>query len=110
MMFQPVDAQKARSSLRDCHKALVAGGFEAADATWMTGMRIKLAIHERYRLEHRREQEAARLRYLEKNPDGAMGSRRNADAEVQMLRARRDQDNERYSKLVSELEEMLSGM
>ena len=52
----------------DCHKALVAAGFTPADATWMTGMRIKNAVHARYRIEHGREQNTARLRYLEQNP------------------------------------------
>jgi hypothetical protein len=76
----------------------------------MSGVRIKRAIHERYWLEQQHEQETARLRYLEQNPDGATGGRRNAEAELQMLRARRDHADERYSKLLPELEEMLSGM
>jgi hypothetical protein len=98
------------SSFRDCHRALVAAGFKAADATWMTGMRIKNAIHARYWIEHGREQDAARLRYVEQNPDKAMGGLRNAEAEIKMLRARLDRSEEAYSKLLPELEAMLGDM
>lgn len=106
----PVNVQPLLLSFHECHAALVAGGFEAADATWMTGIRIKHAIHERYGLEHQREQETARLRYLEQSPDGATGGRRNAEAELQMLRTRLSHREERYSKLLPELEEMLNSM
>ena len=97
-------------SFRDCHRALVAAGFAPADATWMTGMRIKNAIHARYRIEHGREQNTARLRYLEQNPDKATGGIRNADAEMKMLRMQLDRGADAYAKLLPELEEMLSDM
>jgi hypothetical protein len=97
-------------SLRDCHKALVAAGFAAADATWMTGTRIKNAVHARYRIEHGREQDSARLRYVEQNPEKAMGGLRNAEAEIKMLRDRLDRAKDADSKLLPELEAMLSDM
>jgi hypothetical protein len=98
------------SSFRDCHRALVAAGFTAANATWMTGMRTKNAVHARYRIENGREQDAARLRYVEQNPDKAMGGLRNAEAEIEMLRGRLDRADEAYSELLPELEAMLSDM
>jgi hypothetical protein len=97
-------------SYRDCHKALVAAGFGAADATWMTGIRIKNTIHQRYWLEYQREQNSARLRYVEQNPDKATGGVRNAEAETRMLRDRLQHEEESYSKLLPELEAMLSDM
>ena len=97
-------------NFRDCHTGLVAAGFAAADATWMTGMRIKNAVHSRYWIEHGREQDSARLSYVEQNPDKAIGGRRNADAEIIMLRDRLDRANETYSKLLPELEAMLEDM
>jgi hypothetical protein len=97
-------------SFRDCHKALIAAGFGAADATWMTGIRIKNTIHQRYWLEYQREQNSARLQYLEQNPDKAVGGIRNAEAETRMLRDRLQRDAETYTKLLPELETMLSEM
>lgn len=95
---------------RDCHKALIAGGFTPADATWMTGMRIKNAVHARYKIEHGCEQNTARLRYLEQSPDKAIGGIRNAEAEMKMLRAQLDRAEDAYAKLLPELEEMLNDM
>jgi hypothetical protein len=95
---------------RDCHKALVAAGFAVADATWMIGMRIKNTVHARYRLEHGREQDSARLRYLEQNPDKALGGLRNAEGEIRITRSQLDRAEEAYSKLLPELEAMLSDM
>jgi hypothetical protein len=95
-------------SFHDCHKALVAANFTAADATWMTGMRIKNAVHARYRIEHAREQNSARLRYLEQNPDKAIGGIRNAEAEIKMLRTQSERAEDAYAKLLPELESMLS--
>jgi hypothetical protein len=97
-------------SFRDCHKALIAAGFRAADATWMTGIRIKNAIHQRYWLEYQREQNSTRLRYVEQNPDKAMGGIRNAEAETRMLRDRLQREEDAYSNLLPELEAMLSDM
>jgi hypothetical protein len=97
-------------SLRDCHKALVAAGFTAADAGWMTGLRIKNAVHARYGIEHGPEQNTARLRYLEKNPDKAMGGIRNAEAEMNMLRTQLQRGENAYAKLLPELEDILSDM
>jgi hypothetical protein len=97
-------------SFRDCHSALVMAGFGAADATWMTGVRIKNAVHARYRLELGREQNSARLRYVEQNPDKAMGGPRNAEAEIEILRAQLGRAEEANAKLLPELEAMLSDM
>ena len=94
----------------DCRKALVVGGIDPTDATWMMGMRIKRAIHQRYRLAHEQEQIAPRLRYVEKNPQAAMGGARNAEAELRNLRTRLDRNAERHSKLLPELEQMLEDM
>jgi hypothetical protein len=97
-------------SFRDCHKALVAAGFAPADATWMTGMRIKNAVHARFRIEYDREQSTARVRYLEQNPDKAVGGIRNAQAEITMLHARLDRAEEAYAKLLPDLEALLCDM
>jgi hypothetical protein len=102
--------QEPLSSLSDCHKSLVAAGFTPADATWMTGMRIKNAIHARYRTEHAREQTGARLRYVEEHPEQAMGGLRNAEAEKNMLRNQRDHAEKAYAELLPALEDMLSDM
>jgi hypothetical protein len=98
------------SSLSDCHKSLVAAGFAPSDATWMTGMRIKNAIHARYWSEHTREQTSARLRYVEEHPEQAMGGLRNAEAEKNMLRAQGDRAEKAYAEQLPELEAMLSDM
>jgi hypothetical protein len=97
-------------SFRDCHKALIAAGFAAADATWMTGIRIKNAIHQRYWLEHQQVQNSARLRYVEQNPDEATGGIHNAEAETRILRERIKREEETYSILLPELEAMLGDM
>jgi len=102
--------QEPLSSLSDCHKSLVAAGFTPADATWMTGMRIKNAIHARYRTEHAREQTGARLRYVEERPEQATGGLRNAEAEKYMLRNQRDHAEKAYAELLPALEDMLSDM
>ncbi len=97
-------------SFHDCHKALVTASFTPADATWMTGMRIKNAVHARYRIEHGREQNTARLRYLEQNPDKAIGGVRNAETEMKMLRLQLDRGADACAKLLPELEGMLGDM
>jgi hypothetical protein len=98
------------SGLSDCHKSLVAAGFAPSDATWMTGMRIKNAIHARYWNEHTREQTGARLRYVEEHPEQAMGGLRNAEAEKNMLRNQLDHAEKAYAELLPALEDMLSDM
>lgn len=98
------------SSLGACHKSLVAAGFAPADATWMTGMRIKNAIHARYRNEHTRQQSGARLRYVEQHPEQAVGGLHNAAAERNMLRAQLDHAEKTYAELLPEIEAMLSDM
>jgi hypothetical protein len=103
--FRPVAAD-----YRDGHRMLVEGGIAPGVATWMMGLRIKDTIHQRYGLEHRREQWEARLRYLEQNPDAAMGGGDNLDAELGSLHAQLDDVSRRYAKLLPELEQMLSDM
>lgn len=103
-------SQESPSSLSDCYKLLVAVGFAPSDVTWMTGMRIKNAIHARYWNEHTREQTNARLRYVEEHPDQAMGGLRNAEAEMKMLRTQLDDAAKIYAELLPELEAMLSDM
>ncbi len=76
----------------------------------MTGMRIKNAVHARYRIQHGREQNTARLRYLEQNPDKAIGGIRNTEAEMKMLRMHLDRGADAYAKLLPELEGMLTDM
>lgn len=102
--------QQIPLSLSDCHKALVAAGFAPSDATWMTGMRIKNAIHARYWNEHTRQQTGARLRYVEEHPEQAVGGLRNAEAERNMLRKQLDHGEKNYAELLPELEAMLSDM
>jgi hypothetical protein len=108
-LVRPIGLE-SKLSFRDCHKALVAAGFAPADAIWMTGLRIKNAVHARYRIEHAREQHNARQQYLEQNPDKAMGDIRNAKAEIKMLRNQLSHAEESYSKLLPELEDMLCDM
>jgi hypothetical protein len=105
----PVGLQ-APLSFCDCRKALVASGFSRADATWMTGLRIKNGVHARYRIERARAQNTARVQYLEQNPDKAIGGTGNAEAEIEMLRAQFDRAGSAYTNLLPELEEMLSDM
>ena len=93
---------------RDCGAVLVAGGITPSDATWMMGLRLKEVVHQRYRLEHGLKNEAARLRYVEKNPQAAIGGLHNAAAECRMLQSRLDGYTGRYAKLLPELEGMLS--
>ena len=109
-LISPLEIMSARLCFRDCQAMLVASGIAPSDATWMMGVRIKEAIHQRYRLEDALKNEAARLRYVEKNPQAAMGGVRNADAEMHMLRRRLDSYTERYTKLLPELEAMLTDM
>lgn len=103
-------SQESPNSLSACHKSLVAAGFASSDATWMTGMRIKNAIHARYWNEHTREQTSARLRYVEEHPEQAMGGLRNAEAETNMLRNQLGHAEKTYAKLLPALEDMLSDM
>jgi hypothetical protein len=105
----PIDRQPP-SSLSDCHKSLMAAGFAPSDATWMTGMRIKNAIHARYWNEHAHEQANARLGYVEEDPERAMGGLRNAEAEKNMLRNQLDHAEKTYAELLPALEDMLSDM
>jgi hypothetical protein len=102
-------ALETQLNFPDCHKALVAGGFTPADAIWMTGMRIKNAVHARYRVEHGREQNTARFRYLEQNPGKAIGDI-NAKAEMNMLRTQLERAENTHAKLLPELEDMLTDM
>jgi hypothetical protein len=102
--------QQPLSSLSDCHKSLVAAGFSPADATWMTGMRIKNAIHARYWNEHTRQQSGARLRYVEQHPEQAVGGLHNAEAERNMLRTQLDHAEKAYAELLPEIEAILSEM
>lgn len=94
----------------DCWTALIEGGIDPGDATWMIGFRIKETIHQRYRLEHRREQCDTRLLHLERNPDAAIGGCHNADAELRALRNQCDDASGHYLRLLLDLEAMLSDM
>jgi hypothetical protein len=109
-LISPLGIMGAPLSFRSCWSVLVAGGIAPSDATWMMGLRLKDAIHQRYRLEHGRVNETARLHYVEKNPQAAMGGAENADAELRMLRHRLDTYTEHYSRLLPELEGMLIDM
>jgi hypothetical protein len=109
-LISPLRIMGAPLSFRSCWSVLVAGGIAPSDATWMMGLRLKEAIHQRYRLEDGRKNDTARLRYVEKNPQEAMGGAKNADAELRMLRNRLDSCTERYSRLLPELEDMLIDM
>jgi hypothetical protein len=109
-LVSPLEIMGPPLSFHDCRAALVAGGIAPSDATWMTGLRIKEAIHQRYRLEDGRKKESARLRYVEQKPEAAIGGTRTAEAEIRMLRARLDASTERYSKLLPELEGMIADM
>lgn len=108
--ISPLEIMGAPLGLHDCHEALVANGIEPSDATWMVGVRIKEAIHQRYYLEHAQKTNTARLRYVEKNPEDAMGGARNADAELQMLRSQLKAYMVSYSQLLLELEGMLTDL
>ncbi|MGB9646570.1 MAG: hypothetical protein WCB44_15815, partial [Stellaceae bacterium] len=107
-LISPLEIIGAPLGFRDCRAILVAGGVAPSDATWMMGLRIKDAIHQRYRLEDGLKNESARPRYVEKNPQAAMGGAHNADAELRMLHRRLDTYTKRYSGLLPELESMLS--
>jgi hypothetical protein len=109
-LISPLEIMGAPFSFRRCWSVLVEGGIAPSDATWMMGLRLKETIHQRYRLEHGRENDTARLRYVEKNPQSATGGAKNADAELRMLRHRLDSFTERYSRLLPELEDMLIDM
>ena len=106
----PIFPQPFLENFRDCRKSLVANGIDPCDATWMMAYRIKGAIHGRYWAEHQLEQAQARLRYLEGNPEAAIGGRRNFDGELRMLRNQIDNASARLSKLASDLEQMLSDL
>lgn len=73
----------------------------------MTGMRLKNAVHARYRIEETLKQNAGRLRYLEQHPDKAMGGIRNAAAETAGLRRQLDYAEQARTKLLPELEQLL---
>lgn len=107
-LIWPQDWQPSSLGYRECLHALVEGGIAPGDATWMTGFRLKQAIHQRYSLEHQRDQCDARLQYLERNLDAAIGGRHNAEVELRALRAQRNDASERYSKLLPDLETMLT--
>lgn len=109
-LLSPFEIMGTPLSFRNCRVALIAGGVAPSDATWMMGLRIKNAIHQRYRLEHARSNDLARLRYVEKNPQAAVGGPRNADAEIQMLHRRLGASAENYSRRLPELESMLTDM
>jgi hypothetical protein len=66
----------------------------------MIAVRLKEAIHARYRLEHRRTDNATRLRYLEKNPQAAMGGPHNFKAEMDGLKRQLADGDERYAALL----------
>lgn len=97
-------------SFQDCMQRLGEGGIEASDTVWMTGMWIKRAVHERNWLEDRGKGEVARLRYVEQNPQAAVGGPHNADAEVSMLRARTEHGAQRHESVFVEIEKMLSDL
>jgi hypothetical protein len=109
-LIYPNPFRPAAVNYRDGHRVLVKGGIASGDATWMMGLRMKEAIHHRYRLEDRREKSEARLHYLERNPDAAIGGPHNFDAELRSLRAQLEDVSKLYGKLLPELEQMLSDM
>ncbi len=106
----PMFRQSPFEDFRECRNSLIANGIDPGDATWMMAYRIKGAIHSRYWAEHQLEQAQARLRYLEANPDAAMGGRHNYQAELSVLRKQIDNASQRLSKLASDLERMLSDL
>ena len=106
----PIFPEPSLDDFPDCRRALVANGIDPGDATWMMAYRIKNAIHARYRTKHQLESAQARLRYLESNPEAAIGGRRNFDAEVRMLRNEVDRASGKLSKLAVDLEAMLADL
>lgn len=109
-LISPLEVMGTPLSFRDCRATLVAGGIEPSDATWIMGLRIKEAIHQRYRLEDALKNVAARLHYVEMNPQAATGGPQNADGELRMLRSQLDSHTERHSRLLPQLEGMLADM
>ena len=106
----PIFPTPSLASFRDCRRALVEGGIDPGDATWMMAYRIKGAVHARYWAQYQLEGNQARLRSLEANPDAAIGGRHNFDAEMRSLRTQIERFTQRLSELAPELEGMLSDL
>ncbi|WP_176059079.1 hypothetical protein [Paraburkholderia sp. BCC1876] len=102
----PVGVQEPMN-LRDCHRTLINSGFTAADAIWMAAVRIREAVYARNRSEHGRQQNAARLGYIERVPEKAIGGLRYAVQEMERLREQIERNAADYEKLVVTLEQLL---
>jgi len=102
----PVGVQEPMN-LRDCHRTLVNAGFAAADAIWMAAVRIREAVYGRNRGEQGRQQNAARLGYIGRFPEKAIGGLRYAEQEMERLREQIERNAADYEMLIVALEQLL---
>ena len=101
---------EARLGVGKCWQMLVDAGIEAGDAIWMVGARLKDAIHQRYGLEDRIEKNNARLDFLRRKPEAAVGGLRNAAAEISRLQKQSTDASDRLSQLVHDIDTSLCEM
>ena len=106
----PIFPHPSWDGFRDCYRSLVANGIDAGDAVWMIAYRIKSTVHGRYWTEDQLKKARARLLYLESKPEAAVGGLGNFEGETRMLRRQIENASQRLSKLVSDLEEMLTDL
>src|SRR5262249_3394127 len=85
ILYHPFRSSPPHTCAR-CFEIFSAGGIDAADAIWMVSLRLKDAVHTRYRCTDQLPKLQARRRYVEASPEAAVGGAHNAAAECDRLR------------------------
>jgi hypothetical protein len=107
-IVMPAFEQGSNRTVRQCWQLLVNGGIDPGDAIWMTGARLKEAIHARYRAESHIQQQTDRLCFLHRKPDAAMGGIWNAAAEARSCEQQIEDTSRSLAALLQTIETTLT--
>lgn len=109
-VVMPRDTTANLTDARGCCATLVRAGIARGDAVWMTGYRLKMAVHERYRLTGRVEQAKARLAELTGHPDRAVGGHEHYAWEIETTEEELSQSLTRLEEVDEEIGALLRGL
>lgn len=109
-VVMPRDTTENFTDACGCCATLVRAGIPLGEAVWMTAYRLKMAVHERYRLTGRAEQAEARLAKLAEHPDRAMGGQQYYTLEMERTEEERNQSVTRLEQVSKEITALLHGL
>lgn len=99
-----------RRSYREINELLKGAGVDAADAIWLSGVRLKEVVHARYSARHRIEELSRWLEVLRVFPDRAVGGEENVAREIGRLEKELSAIQSREAICEATIEQILTEM